>query len=431
MRARRCEPSGRQPLLPNRGDPANLVAVDGFPLQQGFREGVERRPVLLDAGFRGLVHPLDDPADLLLRLPRQAVAGAGDPDHADSGAHAPFGHHPGGDVGRMGDVARRAGCHLPGSEHHLFGGASAHGDDEIRLQLLDGNAEAVMLREPHDEAESLAVGNDGGAVHLVGTRNQAGAQGVPRLVDRHEPALFGRQHEGAPLKAHHDLVAGGLQMLAGDEVGALPRGEDRRLVDQVAEIRPGEAWRSLGDDGEIDARGEPHVAGVNIEDRLAAADVGQPHMDLPVESARAQEGRIEHVDPVGGADHDHAGGGVEAVHLDEKLVEGSLEFPVGRRSAAAALAADGVDLVDEDQAGRTLAGLLEQLGDPTLGDADERSREVAARHGQEGHSCLAGERLGDEGLAGSGRSDHQEPAGNAGAHLLEGLSVLKEGDHLL
>ena len=152
---------------------------------------------------------------------------------------------------------------------------------------------------------------------------------------------------------------------------------------------------------------------MHVEDRLATGDVGQPDMDLTVEAARTQERGVEHVDAVRRTDDDHAGGGVEAVHLDQKLVQGRLELPVRRRSPAPALAADGVDLVDEDQAGRLLSGLFEKLGDAALGDADQRRGEVAARDRHEGHARLAGERLGDQGLARSGRPDHQQAARDA------------------
>ena len=48
---------------------------------------------------------------------------------------------------------------------------------------------------------------------------------------------------------------------------------------------------------------------------------------------------------------------VEAVHLDEDLVERLLALVVAAAEARAALAADGVDLVDEQDAGRVLLGL--------------------------------------------------------------------------
>src|SRR4029453_189604 len=49
---------------------------------------------------------------------------------------------------------------------------------------------------------------------------------------------------------------------------------------------------------------------------------------LPVEAARAQQRRGEHVGPVGRRDQDHAAAHVEAVHLDQQLVEGLLALVV-------------------------------------------------------------------------------------------------------
>ena len=52
---------------------------------------------------------------------------------------------------------------------------------------------------------------------------------------------------------------------------------------------------------------------------------------------------------------------LEAVHLGEHLVEGLLPLVVPTAEPGAALAADRVDLVDEDDRPAELAGLLEQV----------------------------------------------------------------------
>jgi hypothetical protein len=80
--------------------------------------------------------------------------------------------------------------------------------------------------------------------------------------------------------------------------------------------------------------------------------VGAVDDDLPVEAAGAQQRRVEDVGPVGGGDQDDAVLHVEAVHLDEQLVERLLALVVAAAEAGAAVAADGVDLVDEDDARR-------------------------------------------------------------------------------
>src|SRR3546814_13516659 len=99
---------------------------------------------------------------------------------------------------------------------------------------------------------------------------------------------------------------------------------------------------------------------VHVEDRVAAVGVGAVDDDLAVEAAGPKQRRIEDVGTVGGGDEDHAGVGVEAVHLDEHLVEGLLALVVTTAEAGATVAADGVDLVDEDDRRGGGLGLLEE-----------------------------------------------------------------------
>ena len=102
---------------------------------------------------------------------------------------------------------------------------------------------------------------------------------------------------------------------------------------------------------------------MNLQDLLAAADVRIRHHDLAVEAAGAQQRGIEHVGPVGRGDEDDAFIGLEAVHLDQQLVERLLALVIAAAEAGAAMTADRVDFVDEDDAGRVLLGLLEHVAD--------------------------------------------------------------------
>jgi energy-converting hydrogenase Eha subunit H len=52
---------------------------------------------------------------------------------------------------------------------------------------------------------------------------------------------------------------------------------------------------------------------------------------------------------------------LETVHLDEQLVQGLFALVVTAAEAGAAMTADRVDFVDEDDAGRVLLALLEQV----------------------------------------------------------------------
>ena len=105
---------------------------------------------------------------------------------------------------------------------------------------------------------------------------------------------------------------------------------------------------------ELDVGRNRHLAHMHSQDLLAADDIRQRHHHLAVEAAGTQQRRIEHVGTVGRGDHDHALVGLEAVHLDQQLVQGLLALVVAAAEAGAAMAADGVDFVDEDDAGRML-----------------------------------------------------------------------------
>ena len=112
---------------------------------------------------------------------------------------------------------------------------------------------------------------------------------------------------------------------------------------------------------------------------LASDDVGVGHHDLAVEAAGPQQRRVEHVGPVGGGDQDDAFIRLEAVHLHQELVERLLAFVITAAQAGAAMASDRVDLVDEDDAGRVLLGLLEHVAHPARADADEHLDEIRTR----------------------------------------------------
>ena len=145
---------------------------------------------------------------------------------------------------------------------------------------------------------------------------------------------------------------------------------------------------------------------------------------------RKQRG-IEHVGPVGRGDDDDAFVLLEAVHLDQQLVERLLALVVAAAEARAAMAPDRVDFVDEDDAGRVLLGLLEHVAHAARADADEHFDEVGARDGEERHVGFARHRARRQRLAGAGRADQQHAARDAPAELLELLRIAQEFDDLL
>ena len=170
---------------------------------------------------------------------------------------------------------------------------------------------------------------------------------------------------------------------------------------------------------------------MNAQDLFAAANVGTRNHHAAIEAAGTQQRRIEHVGTVGGGDQDDAFVRLEAVHLDQQLVQGLLALVVSAAEAGAAMAADGVDFVDEDDAGGVLLALLEQVADAACAHADEHLHEVRTGDAEERNVGFAGNGARQQGLAGSRRPDQQHALGNASAELLELLRLAQELDDFL
>ena len=141
--------------------------------------------------------------------------------------------------------------------------------------------------------------------------------------------------------------------------------------------------------------------------RIAPAGaVGGLHGDAPVEAPGAQQRRVEHVGPVRRGEHDDGLVALEAVQLGEDLVERLLALVVGagHRDRSLARAADRVELVDEDDRGRGLLGLREQVAHARGADADDRLDELRRRDREERGVRLARDRAREQRLAGPRRA---------------------------
>jgi hypothetical protein len=123
--------------------------------------------------------------------------------------------------------------------------------------------------------------------------------------------------------------------------------------------------------------------------------------------------------------------GLEAVHLDQQLVERLLALVVPAAEAGAAVTADGVDLVDEDDAGRVLLALLEEVADARSRRRRRTSRRSPSPRWRRTARRLAGDGAGEQRLAGARRAHQQHALGDAAAEPRELLGSLQELDDLL
>mmetsp|Transcript_8656 Transcript_8656/g.31930 ORF Transcript_8656/g.31930 Transcript_8656/m.31930 type:complete len:270 (-) Transcript_8656:890-1699(-) len=147
---------------------------------------------------------------------------------------------------------------------------------------------------------------------------------------------------------------------------------------------------------------------MHVEDAHTAALARIAHLDDAVHTALAQQRVVQNLRAVGGAEHEHLRVlGVGPVHLHEQLDKPLLALVVVAAPAAAALAPDGVDLVDEHDARLELTRSREQVAYARGRHALEHLHELRPTRREEGHPSLSGNRLCQVCLSGSWRAVEQ------------------------
>jgi hypothetical protein len=150
---------------------------------------------------------------------------------------------------------------------------------------------------------------------------------------------------------------------------------------------------------------------------------------LPVEPACPQECRIQDFRPIGRRHENDADAGIEAVHLDQQLVQGLLTFLMRYRSHPASFP-KRIQFVDEDNTGRFDLCLLEQIPHAGCPHPDKHLHELRPADAEKSHPCLSRHGAGQKRLAGSRRADEQDAFRNFSPKTREFFRCLEKLDHL-
>ena len=215
----------------------------------------------------------------------------------------------------------------------------------------------------------------------------------------------------------------------GDFLPVAPCGKERRFVGEVGEIGAREAGRAARDVKRFDGIIERLFAHMHFEDLFTAFEVGQADHDLPVKTTGAQQRRVKHVRAVGGGDDDDAFVAFKTVHFHEELVQRLFAFVVSAAESRAALAANGVNFVNEDDAGRVFFRFFKHIAHARGADANEHFHEIGAGDGEERHFRFARNGARQQRLAGTGRADHEQAARDLPAETAEFAGVAQKFDH--
>ena len=299
MPARRSGAVDRRP----GHDPVDLLALEHLVGEERVGELVELGavgPQELLGGPEGLVGEL---ADLLVA---DAAGGLGqhlgvDAQRGEAGAHRVVVDHRVGDVGHAAQVV--GGAVGDRAEHQRLGRAPAQEHGHHVHQLGAGAQVAVLRGEVERVAQRPAAGDDRDAVDRVHGRQQLGDEGVAGLVEG-DDAPLAVVEAPARLHAGDDALERLVEVGGVDRVVAAAGGVDGRLVADVGQVGAGEAGGLARQDREVDAVADGLLARMDLEDALAADDVGRRDEDVAIEAAGAQQRRVELLQQVGGGDDD-------------------------------------------------------------------------------------------------------------------------------
>ena len=257
---------------------------------------------------------------------------------------------------------------------------------------------------------------------------QIGNQGVARFVNGRQALFLVADDMAAPFRAEAYLFAGFFQFGHVDDFFIGTSRQQRRFVQQVAQIGAGKARRLLGDNIQIDVLAERLAFCVHFQDSPAAPQVRTVDGNLPVKTAGAQQRRVEDVGTVRRGDRNDAFVGAEAVHFYKQLVQRLFAFIVTAAETCAALAAYGVDFVDEDDARRVFLSLGEKIAHAGRADADEHFYEVRAADAEKGNARFAGNGPGQQGFPRARRPEEQHALGNLGSDVVVLAGIAEKFD---
>ena len=159
-----------------------------------------------------------------------------------------------------------------------------------------------------------------------------------------------------------------------------PRRQQCGLIQQVSQISTSKARRALGNNFHIHIVSNLLALCMHTQNGLTPLDIRCANRNLPVKTARTQQSRVQNIRTVGTSQHNNALVSGKAVHLHQKLVQSLLPLVMTAAQARAPLAAYRVNLVNEDNAGPVLLGLVKQVTDTGSAHAHEHFHKIRTRN---------------------------------------------------
>ena len=193
------------------------------------------------------------------------------------------------------------------------------------------------------------------------------------------------------------------------------------------QVGPHETVRDLRQAIQVYLFGQGHASAMDFKDLLAPMAVGNRDADLPVKPPWPPQGRIEHIGQVGRRYDDDLLPLGEPVHQSQQLSDHSLLNLAHHLLAAGS---NGVDLIQEDDAGGLAAALFENLPQMRFTLAVELVDNFGTADSIEIRLGLMRNGAGNQRLAASRRPVEKHTFGRVDPQALEDLGVTQgQFDH--
>jgi len=363
---------------------------------------------------------------------RKAITGergvvAGTDRRQAEGAHPPPSDHSTGQLRGLYEVLFRSRGHV--TERDLFSRAATQHHGESSQKIGSCIVVLVLTGNLLGDAQCSSAGDDGHLADGVGAGRQPGHERVARLVVGNDAPIPLAQQERT-FSSQQDLVEGLLKVCAGNRTMIPMNGSERRLVGQVGQVCAAESDGAAGQGRQVHILGQVQMPRVYLKDCLASGAIGQAHRDVPIETTRSQQSRIEYVRSVGRGHDDYLMPLFKAVHLDQQLVERLFALMAHAAHAALSAPTDRVQLVNKDDGRSSPLGLIEQVAHATCPDAHKDLDELGGINVKEGNPGLSRHGASQKRLARAWRPDKENAARDMRAHLVVAAWMSQELDDL-
>ena len=251
--------------------------------------------------------------------------------------------------------------------------------------------------------------------------------GVARLVKCNGPLLPFGDELVLFLQAAHDAVYGIQEILFAHLACIASCRNQGRFVANVGDVSAAETRGLTGKEVDINRVVFLQWAQVHIKNGFPLLEVRHVHINLAIESAGTHQSAVQNIGPVRGRKDDHTTVGAKTIHLGQQLIQRVFALVVGSHARVFATGtANGIDLIDKDDARTLVLGLLEQVPDAACAYTHKHLHEIRATERKEWHLRLPRHSFGHQGFACARRPHEQSALGNLGAKVRVFVGILEE-----